>query len=357
MILLTPSAVAGQELQVPSAEQGKLRADRVRYEARSKVFTAEGNVRLIVGNVEIQAQRLRLEQEPQLAYASGNVLVVQRDTTLRATEVKYEIRRKLAHAFGGVELAQGQSTVRAPRMDFDLAAQTMSASDGVRLMRDGTTIAGETMVANLRTKRGEVTGQVTFIRAAQPGEATKRTQRVIGEQQTRIAAPRLVFHWDVDEAEADGGVVVTQPDKVLRARRVRYSDITHRAELEGDVVVEQFAQSLVQGGIIEPPKDEETRRALTGKITLTCERLVLLLDERDMHAQGAVLVTLKGRSAMGDRAVYTNKDREILLTGNVRFRDEDGSTLRADRVMISLADETLEAMGNVEADFLMKRGK
>jgi hypothetical protein len=38
-------------------------------------------------------------------------------------------------------------------------------------------------------------------------------------------------------------------------------------------------------------------------------------------------------------------------------READGSWLRADRVVISLAEETFEAVGNVETEFLLKRGK
>ncbi len=359
IVLIMPSVAGGQGLQVPTAEQGRLRADHVRYEAKSKVFIAEGNVRLTLGDVEIRAQRLRLEQEPQVASASGDVVVLQHDISLTAAEVKYEIRPKVGYASGDVVLVQGESTVRAPQMKFDLASQVTVATGGVRIMHKGSTLISGTMVASLRARQAELTGTVTLIRAPRRIEGAKdQIQNALTQQETRITAPLMVFRWDVNEAEAEGGVLMTQPDKVARARRVRYSEVAGRAELEGDVVVEQFSGAwLVKGGIIESPKDQETRSALVSKAILRCARLVIVLAERDMDAQGKVMVTQNGRSISGDGAQYTNRDRRIVVTGNVRLRDEDGSQLRADRVVISLVDETLDATGNVETDFIMKRGK
>ncbi len=359
MVLIMPSVAGGQGLRVPTAEQGRLRADRVRYEAKSKVFIAEGNVRLTLGDVEIRAQRLRLEQDPQVASVSGDVLVVQRDISLTAAEVKYDIRPKIGYASGGVVLVQGESTVRAPQMKFDLASQVTVATNGVRIMQKGSTLISGTMVASLRTRQAELTGTVTLIRAPRRLEGSKdQIQNALAQQETRITAPRMVFRWDTNEAEAEGGVVITQPDKVARARRVRYSEVAGRAELEGDVVVEQFSgEWLVKGGVLQTPTDQDTRSVLVSKAVLRCERLVIVLAERDMDAQGNVMVTQNGRSASGERAQYTNKDRRIVLSGNVRLREEDGSQLRADRVVISLVDETLEATGHVETDFIMKRGK
>ncbi len=330
LLLAFAPPVLGQGLQIPDVDHGRLQADRVRYDVKAKVVLAEGNVRLTLGDVQIQAQRLRLEQGPQVAYAAGNVQVVQRETSLRTAELKYDLRSKVADATGGI-----------------------------KLVRKGSTLSGETMQANLRTQQADVKGKVTLVRVAEPlGSAEDKTLNVVGQQNTTITAPRIQFRWDANEAQAEGGVLMIQPDKVVRAQRVLYSESTGRAELVGDVTVEQLSgEWLVKGGLLDSPKDQETKRALQSKTILTCERLLILLKARDMEAQGAVTVTQKGRVATGERATYTSKDRRIVMTGNVRMREEDGSQLRADQVVIALVEETFEAVGNVETEFRVKSGK
>lgn len=355
--LLVPSLAAGQGLQVPDVDQGRLLAARIRYDVRAKVFTAEGNVRLVLGDLEIRSKRLRLEQGPQVAFASGNVRLQQRDTLLRADEAKYDIRSKVASVSGHAVMIRGDLSVRAAQIRFDLAAETMMASDGVQLVRGNSTLMGEALMANLRTKRAEVTGKAMLIRAPGPVPgAQDKALTALGQQETTITAARMTFRWDANEGQADGGVVVVQPDKKARAQRMAYSEAADRLELEGDVVVEQFSGNwLVQGGVVEAPKDQQTQKVLASKTIVTSDRLVIHLKDRTTRAEGKVTVTQGGRFASGDRALYTEKDRRIVVTGNVRLREEDGSVLRADRVIISMTDETFEAEGNVEIEFVMKR--
>ncbi len=90
---------------------------------------------------------------------------------------------------------------------------------------------------------------------------------------------------------------------------------------------------------------------------LRADRLVVRLRTRDMEAEGAVQVEQEGRLAAGDRAVYTERDRRIVVTGHVRMREADGSWLRADRVVIALDEEIFEATGNVETEFTVTPGR
>lgn len=360
LVLLLPVVASGQGLQIPGDGQGRLRADHVRYDAKNKVFSAEGNVRLVLGDVEVRARRLRLELNTQLAYAAGDVAVVQRATALRADEVRYEIRSKVAYASGGVVLVQEESTVRAERMTLkhDGRTQDVFAEGKVTLEQPGTVLTADFLSANLITKRAEAKGAVRLVRAPQNASSQDRLAAALGQEPTEITAPKMILRWDVNKVLAEGGVVITQPGKTARAHRMIYSEMKGRIELDGSVVVEQSSgQWLVKGGVLEAPADEQTRKALETSTVLRCDRLVILLKERDMQATGHVVVEQRGRSATGERALYTDKDRRIVVTGNVHMRDEDGSQLRAEKVVISLVDETFEAMGNVETEFPVRRGK
>ena len=166
------------------------------------------------------------------------------------------------------------------------------------------------------------------------------------------------FRWDANEADAEGAVVVTQPDKTARAARVVYSESRGVLELAGSVEVEQRSgEWLVESGVARKPADPDAAKALAAPVHLSADRLVVRLGTRDMEAGGSVKVEQEGRLATGDRAVYTERTQTIVVSGNVRMREADGSWLRADRVVIAIAEETFEATGNVETEFTVTPGK
>ncbi|HEU5299260.1 MAG TPA: LptA/OstA family protein [bacterium] len=314
VVLLLPGSAAGQ-LQIPDVEQGRLRADRVRYDAKERVFFAEGNVRLTLGTMEVRAPRLRVNQATQIVYASGGVTVSQPDTLLRAAELTYEIRPQIARASGAV-----------------------------RLEHEGTTVTGDRLVAHMKTGEAEVAGRASLVRppARTPGA---------GDDAATIAADRMRFRWETNEVDADGSVTVTQPDRTVRAEKLVYSEARDALELTGGVVVDQ------RSGEALAPEAPDVAEALRSRTVLRCDRALVRLSARDLTADGSIRVEQEGRLATGDHAVYTSRDRLLVVTGGVRMQETDGSWLRADKVVISLADETFEAVGNVETEFSVKRGK
>ena len=340
-LMLVVSPGWGQGIQVAPGEQGRLRADRVRYDARDQVFVAEGNVLLTIGRLEIRAVRLRLEQRTQVAHASGGVMVRQGDLGLNAAEATYEIRSRFVRASGGVVLMQKDVTVRAPQATFSLSTQTLAASGGVTILQGRSALSGRTLVADLVARRALVEGEGELVRAAAgpigPGADSHGT---FLSRQTVIRAPRMSLRWEPDEAEASGGVRVLQGDRVVRAERAHYVEAAGQLELLGQVTVEQFGEGP----------------SLTGA-RLTARRLLINTRDGGMEAHSEVSVTQRGRTAIGERAVYREREQQITVTGRVQMTDEDGNTVRADRVVISLSEDTFEASGNVETVFKVKPGK
>ena len=282
----------------PPASEGRLHADHVRYDVKTRALAADGNVILTVGETQIHADHLTYAPAAQRVQAAGTVVVT-----------------------------RGQTVIEAPSAGFDLGADTMDAAGGVRLAQAGGTLTGDAMQANLRTHEVEVSGGAALTRG--------------GDTPTVIAAPRIRFRSDTREAQADGGITLTQRGRVARAERLVYAEIADRAELDGHVAVTQSADPAA--GKTPPP------------VTLACDRLTIRLAERDMQADGGVTVSRGTRSATGDRAVYTERDHRMVVTGNARMVDGDGSRLRADQVTISLADDAFEGSGHVETEFRVKR--
>ncbi len=349
---VTASAALLAPASTPSSPQprldipGRLRADRVRYDARAQVFVASGNVVLNLGEIEIRSDALRLEQVSQVATAEGRVNVQRQDLRLTAPAVRYELRTETAEASGGVVLVQKDTTIGAPQMRFDLRGEVTTASGGVEASAGGSTLTAASLRHEAKTGDVAAEGGVTLI---QPGSrvtgdrmlanlnskrADVREHAKLVRPDTTVTAARIIFRWDTNEAEAERGVVVRQSDRTAWADRMTYSEPADRAVLVGRVVVEQ-------------PGSE-------GLVRLTCNRMVMTLRERDITAEGQVTVTQKDRRATGDRGTYTESTRILVVTGNVRMQDSDGTRLKADRAVISLADDTFEAEGNVETEFVIR---
>lgn len=369
----------------PSQTQGRLRADRIRYETKTQVITATGNVSLAMGDLQIRADSLRLEQGPQVATAKGRVTVERKGLRLVAATVRYEIRPEIADAAGGVVVVQKDTTIKAPQMRFELRDEVTTATGGVevtqdgstlvtaslryqartgdvvaeggvRITREGSSITGRRLLANLMTRRADVRDEVMLVRAPGPPPAdVDRVTRALAKDETTVSADRVVFRWDTNDAEAEGRVVVRQRDKTASADRMVYSETSNRLVLTGHVLVEQMSGDwLAREGVATPPRDPQEQQALRSTTRLTANRLTMTLKEHDIVAEGSVKVTQQDRWASGDRATYTEATRVIVVMGNVRMQDSDGRRLQADRVVISLVDETFDADGNVQTDFLIR---
>jgi lipopolysaccharide assembly outer membrane protein LptD (OstA) len=360
LVLLVISApAAGQRLEIPEAGPGRLRAQHVRYDARMQTFYAEGNVTLSIGDLTVEAPRLIVDQRRRTVQATGGVVVTQPGSVLRGRELLYEITPRLARVSGDVRLEHEGTSVAAGQMTLDVGGQIVRSGGGVRLARAGTTVTGDEMVARLRARQVDVSGHAVLVRPAGPARAPQdRAARTLAAQDTKLTADRLRFHWDVNEAEAEGAVVLTQPERTAKAGKVVYSEARGVIELTGDVEVEQRSgEWLVDSGVAEKPRDADAVKALRSPVRLWADRLVVRLETRDMEATGRVKVEQEGRLATGDRATYAQRDQTIVVSGNVRMREADGSWLRADRVVIAIADETFESTGNVETEFTVTTGK
>jgi lipopolysaccharide transport protein LptA len=338
---------------------GRLRADRVRYDARNRVVVATGNVVLVVRDLEVRADRLRLEETPQIVTADGRVRVRQREAVLTAPALRYVLPDATADVTGGAVLVHGEATVRAPRIRFDLREQATAADGGVevtqagttltaaalhyrmatgdvtaegdiRIVQPGTVLTGRRLTGNLRTRRAEVRDDVTLVRT--PTSTAERANESVA-----VTAARVVIRWETNEADAEERVVVRQRDRVATADRLTYSEPQNRLVLAGGVVVEETGS-----------RGEVTR--------LTCVRLVMTLRARDFTVEGPLRVTQKDRWATGERGAYAEATRRLVVTGNVVVEEGDGRRLTADRVTVSLADDTFEAEGNVQTQFVIRSG-
>lgn len=358
-VLVAPAlALAQPSVTLPQQGQVRIKAQRVRYDAKARIFTASGSVVLVFADLTVYADAMRVELGPMLASAGGHVRLRQKSLALTADTLNVELRPQIVRASGGVAVTDEGLSLKAATLTYGLRSTDLDARGGVVLSQAGTTVTGEVVVANLKEKRGEARGGARVVR--KPGPVPGRQSdagRLLASEETIVTASEMRLSWATGyEASASGGVRVLQRDKNAAADAMTYSEKDGRLVLEGSVRLEQLSgEWLFKTNLItSPPKDPETRKALEEQTVVTARRLVIVLAERDMEIEGNVKVVQQGRTAQGDRATYTEKDKKIVLTGNVLLTQADGSKLRSDKVIISLVDQTFEAVGNVETVFTLK---
>jgi lipopolysaccharide assembly outer membrane protein LptD (OstA) len=383
-------AAAQEPIAPPESGPARLRAARIRYDARNGVFEARGGVQLVLQDTTVTSDILVYHERTRIAWAEGRARIVQRQTTLQAPQVRYEVTPQVVHASGGVVLTQpdlvlraerltyrsreqvaeatGQvvveqrgERVRAERLKYQVRERIAIATGGVELTTQEATLTGEALWADLASKRARVRGPARLVRRGGPPPRGREQDRVLvalAKEDTTITASReLRFAWaQGNEAEAEGDVRIEQVDKSARADRAAYSEPQDRIELVGNARVDQRSGSwLVRERLVVPPRSEEERKVLQTPAQITASRIVITLGARDAVATGGVRVTQGGREATGERAEYEDATGRIVLSGKrVRLRREDGAWLEAERVVVSLKEDTFEAFGAVDTTFTVK---
>lgn len=390
LLSLVAPAFAQEPIAPPEAGPARLRAERIRYDARNGVFEARGGVQLTLQDTTVtsdvlvyhertrvawaegkarlaqrqttlQAPQIRYEVGPQVVYASGGVVLTQPDLVLRAERLTYRSRDQVAEATGQVVVEQRGERLRAERLKYQVRERIAIATGRVELTTQEATLTGEALWADLASKRARVRGPAKLVRKGGPPPRGREQDRVLAalakEDTTITASKELRFGWaEGNEAEAEGDVRVEQADKSARADRATYSEPKDRIELVGNAQVDQRSGSwLVRERLVSPPRSEEERKALETPAQITASRIVITLGTRDAVATGSVRVTQGGREATGERAEYEDATGRIVLSGKrVRLRREDGAWLEAERVVVSLKEDTFEAFGAVETTFTVK---
>lgn len=126
------------------------------------------------------------------------------------------------------------------------------------------------------------------------------------------------------------GVVITEPDRTLRANRVVYNPNTKNVSAEGNVV--SRAKDKGKGQTIEVQSDYQH------------------FDDasKTMIAGGHVRMKMEGYTAVGPKAIYNMNTAQLTFTGRSTIR-EAGRQVTADKIVIKTKPRrTFEASGNVE---------
>ena len=94
----------------------------------------------------------------------------------------------------------------------------------------------------------------------------------------------------------------------------------------------------------------EVNSLLKSKTFITCKNLIFSNSNSDARAWDDVFITQKGKEAKAQEAFYNDEEETITMNGNVYLKKE-GKWVSAQQIIISVNNETFDAIGSVEAEF------
>ena len=241
---------------------------------------------------------------------AGNITLTKRDSVINADKIDIDHERKIARVSGKIRIDRKDGLVNAGEVEYIGEEEQINAAGGV----------------NLKLKESKVS---TFIKCS-----------------------RGILFMDMDKDMAlSGSLEVLQGKKISIADEGTYSRKQKGLFLRGRTrTVVEKAQAILQEDTVKKLGSPEQKDLLRGKTVVSANEIFFSTRTGDARATGSVEVTQKGREARSETAVYDDKNETLTLTGNVQMKKAK-EWISAGKVIVSVRDETFEALGSAEAQF------
>ena len=291
----TQREVAAKAGGVPAVDYA--RADAAVYEAETDLLTLTGAVQVNDAENLIMADRVELRRGDGDASAEGNV------------RVSYEEAGKA----GAAEPVHVIAAKAVARKETGVTVFTAVAGGRVRMWQAGSQIEAPVLELNR-------TGKSLFAHGAGDG-----------------ADVRAILAGESGKSKQSSNVPVR-----IVSQQLRYSDSTRQAEFRGQVRVDRDGtmharQATVFLSPSAPSASVKAAAMMGGQV----DRVV---------AEGGVEISQPGRTASGERLVYTSADQTFLLTGTKaalpRLTDEVRGTITGASLRFRSGDDSVVISGN-----------
>lgn len=258
---------------------------------------------------------------------------------LIADQLKHFPQEKRSEIIGNVIVSRKDDLIKAQRININHANKVADITGQVKIVRqDG----------NLKTE------ELRYFTTQETLSTDKAIVLQVEEEKTitTLEAKGANFYLDLDkDINFKNGVELLQGKKLAIAKQAVYSQKSKELTLKDKAkIVFAKASNLLKVETVKKLKSEETHKSLKEKTILTANQLTFSTTTGDLKASGSVFAYQQGKEAKSDNAIYNDKDEFITLTGNVYIKKKS-DWVKAKKVVISVENETFEAIGGVEAEF------
>lgn len=255
---------------------------------------------------------------------------------------KKQIKARLALNLKGNKKSQNFANVRADSFSYNSDSKQTTLKGNVKFSNKELRIASGNLVFDLKEEKGTLSEKVKIF--------------INGKQKAAISAQNAVFYSDeTKDMESTGGVNVIAGKKAIVADRLTYNKRAKKVGLFGKAKMSiSKGKSLLVEEDVKKLKSDEAKKILEEKTLLSADTMYLSTKNGDARAEGNVIVLQNSREAKSDVAVYSDDEDMITLTNNVYIKT-DKNWVKCKEVLVSIDNETFDAIGSVEAELKLKR--
>lgn len=162
---------------------------------------------------------------------------------------------------------------------------------------------------------------------------------IIIHENTKIKTSYAELNQEKKEGTFSKGVVSTQKDITVESRELYVNFKKKKGVFTNGVHVVRVKSEDAKGQDKEP-------------FTLKCDRLEMDTDKEDFIATGN-MVRLEHEDFVGQsrRMEYNNEQETLVMTGNPVLERKKGESVKGDRILINMKNETFEVLENAEIEF------
>ena len=359
---------------VSKDKQTKLDSDRLIWQMKADELQAIGKV-VATGSkpaLKLTGDRLVWQRKKQITEAIGNVVAVDDKgaNRLSADRIVWQMKDQIAEAQGRA-VAVGQK----PAMQLNADRIVWQLKDRVA-QAIGNVVAVDDKGAN-RLSADRIVWQMKD----QIAEAQGRAVAVGQKPAMQLNADRIVWQLKDRVAQAIGNVVAVGQDPAVRvqSQRVVWQQTPQLVSSDTRTIIERFAcaggqcriSDRATGGLVDVSLKDRVAflrnqaQVSTGNpgMDVASDSLIWQFQAQQLTADRPVTVYERQQQIVlnADRGAMNLKDQVADVVGNVRSVSRlQGSTLNTDRLVWSMANQYLQAFGNVfyqQANpFLISRG-
>lgn len=213
------------------------------------------------------------------------------------------------------------------------------------------------LAGNVTLKKGDMTVNSDKVSIdLNKDSATFETRSRFRNKSAQMSADRSTAYFDIEMIELSGSVEVLQKNKKARSPSAVYDDKSKDISMSGGVtaVIERPGK-LLKKSSSKKYTGKEAREMLSSRTNVVCNKLVIDTGDNSALASGKVDVKQKDKEAVSDKAVYSDTNGTIIMTGSVYMKKKE-DWIKANTVTVYVDKDIFEASGGVETTFKVNKG-
>jgi len=323
-------------------------ADSLVYDSATKTSQVEGNIRIKDNNREIFASKMEINNADRTAKITELARIYGKNFKLVGNNMTSYLKEDRISVENDVCLIlrhkKNITRIYCDKLDYFSKTNNSNMSGKIRIIRKDMITFANSGYYDDNAKRLDVDGNV-------------RATITKNKKTTKISCDKAKFDTSTNDILCTGNIEIYQHGKMAVSKTCKYDSNSDKVTLIGDVrVVIEKGHTLIKKESADKLRDPEVRQSLREKTTITADQFEISATKGDTVASGNVVVAQNGKLSKSDTAKYDEKKEDIIMTDNV-YMEKEGQWVKTNKIIVSVKNETFDAIGNVETKFIFKEKK